>query len=259
MPELTTTNTAMQNWGSTELLSHIQRLTPCALEMVDGTDPNAQERIDHAQDQIQQAIDILQSMGYPFEYKAREKLRFVRWKPTSIDIRLMVRALINGDKPDHGTHPGDYLILLAPQGDCASTTRQYRAIGEIIIEHAIRQGITHQDAAREWLNQVPNAVKGGCIELAVPTDTALWQALGQHLHQYPETQITAHCTIAKCKGIFANIHDLVRVSRIPRERGHQGGAPAHAQPAQGTQASSKPEQAGASIQAEAGWLQRIFS
>jgi hypothetical protein len=242
----------MDQWSNTELLAHIQRFTPIALDMVDGTDPSAPDRIDHAKDQIQNAVDILQARDYQFDYKAREKLRFVSWMPTTVDMRLMVRALVKSEPLERGIDPRDFKILLAPQGDQEATTRQYRAIGEIIIQEAIRQGAEHKDAVRAWLQQSSNATKGGSIEIAVPTSSAMWDDLGNHLHQHPETQISLHCLLPKCNSPFVSIRDLVPTPKASRPRRAQTETPTLPPPitivaAPATQASPRTK-----------WFQRLF-
>lgn len=244
-------STPMHQWSNTELLALIQRFTPIALEMVDGTDPSAPDRIDHAKDQIQEAVDVLQSRDYQFDYKAREKLRFVSWAPTTVDMRLMVRALVKSEPLDGSIDPRDFKILLAPQGDTDATTRQYRAIGEIIIQEAIRQGAEHKDAARAWLQQSPNAAKGGSIEIAVPTSRAMWDDLGNHLHQHPETQISLHCLLPKCNSPFVSIRDLVPTPKPSRPRKAQTETP---RPPSITIVAPPAMQAGPMAK----WFQRLF-
>ncbi|MDT8992885.1 hypothetical protein RQP54_18570 [Curvibacter sp. APW13] len=207
---------SMEQWSDSELLAHIHRFTPIALEMVDGFDPSAPDRIDHAKDLIQQAVDILQARAHQFDYPTRAKLRFVNWMPTDVDMRLMIRALINGEPPAPGIHPSDFKIHLAPQGDKEATTHQYRALGEIIIEEAIRRGVDHKDAVRAWLHQITNAIKGGCIEIEVPTHQAMWEDISNHLHQHPQTQIALHCLRPKCPNPYVNIRDLVPKPKTSR-------------------------------------------
>ncbi len=258
MPEKNIPTRTMDRWNDTELLAHIQRFTSHALEMVDGTDPNAPDRIDHAKDQIQQAVDILQARDYPFEYKAREKLPFVNWLPTNIDMRLMVRHLVKGDHPPKGMHPNDYKVLLAPQGDTEATVRQYRAIGEILIEQAVRQGTSHNNAVQAWLQQVPNALKGGCIEMPLPSTASLWEALGEHLRHHPETQISMHCTLPQRKAAFINIRDLITPPRKSRQSAEK--VMPHnlvPNPAPGKTPQSEPTRY--VNQQKINWVQRIFN
>lgn len=247
-------STPMHQWSNTELLALIQRFTPIALEMVDGTDPSAPDRIDHAKDQIQEAVDVLQSRDYQFDFKAREKLRFVSWAPTTVDMRLMVRALVRSEPLDGSIDPRDFKILLAPQGDPDATTRQYRAIGELIIQETIRQGAEHKDAARAWLQQSPNAAKGGSIEIAVPTHRAMWDDLGNHLHQHPETQISLHCLLPKCNSPFVSIRDLIPTPRPTRRHQEQQPAPACTQ-----ESTIVPAPVPSPIPTKSRWFHRIFN
>ena len=67
---------------SEELLAFIAENMADAHDQTDGTDMNSDVRIDHAQDTIEQARDILLKRGHSFNQEDREQMAFLRWPLT---------------------------------------------------------------------------------------------------------------------------------------------------------------------------------
>lgn len=69
-----------------ELLALIESNIADATDMVDGTDANADVRIDVAQDLIEQVRDRLLAMGHEFTAQERRRLGFLRWPPSPEEV-----------------------------------------------------------------------------------------------------------------------------------------------------------------------------
>lgn len=203
-----TEHTTMEKKSNAELLDHIRHHATMAMENENGTDPNTSARIHHARKQIQLAVDELHARNHQFDYRTRMQMPYIQWQPTSIDLRLMVRTILQGQKPIQAEN-GTYKLLLTPQGTPNETTRQYRSIGEIIIKQAIRQGADHSSAARQWLQQIPNATQKNSIEIPLPTTDTMWHALAEHLKNHPQTQVAVCSTDPKCTTGTVQIADLI--------------------------------------------------
>lgn len=67
---------------SDELLAFIAANMADAHDQTDGTDMNSDVRIDHAQDTIEQARDILLKRGHSFTQEDREQMSFLSWPLT---------------------------------------------------------------------------------------------------------------------------------------------------------------------------------
>lgn len=198
----------MEKWNEEQLLGYIESLTPAALEMVDGMDCTAPARIDHAREEVQQAVRVLQIRGYPFGYAARQRLSFVSWLPTQIDMRLMIRALIQKDHVDDGMRPGQYRMEITAEGDGEYAVRQYRAIGAIILGQVLLQG-DPKEARRVVDAQVPTAIRLGRFDVAVTESHSLWVDLAAHLKRYPNSTFNLRCTEPGCHAVKVNIGDLI--------------------------------------------------
>jgi hypothetical protein len=208
----------MDQWSDTQLLGHIQRLTPAALEMVDGMDCTAPARIDHAREEIRLAVDLLQSRGYPFDFAARKKLKFIDWLPTQVDMRMMIRSILQGETLEKGMFPTDYRIEITAQDYSEDASVQFKAMGEIIIAQTLRLGTDQKDAARILIDQIPRAIHTGKFEIPLRSDPAMWKDLSDHLKKFPGTNISLRCTIAQCKDLSVNIKDLIENMPVSRQR-----------------------------------------
>lgn len=73
-------NTELINYNDTELLSYIKELLSSALDQPDGYRMHVTSYgIDHAQDIIEQARDILVARGMTFSMEDQAKLSFLSW------------------------------------------------------------------------------------------------------------------------------------------------------------------------------------
>ncbi|CAM8641626.1 hypothetical protein MCEMSEM18_03481 [Comamonadaceae bacterium] len=199
----------MDQWSELQLLSHIQRLTPDALEMVDGMDCTAPTRIEHAREEIRIAVDLLQLKGYPFDFAARQKLKFINWLPTQVDMRMMIRGLLQGEQLEDGMFPGDYRLEIIANSYGQDASAQYKAMGEIIIAQTLRLGTDQREGARILIDQIPRAIHTGKCEITVPVGRAMWLDLADHLKSFPATNVNLRCTIPQSKGLTVSIKDLI--------------------------------------------------
>lgn len=208
----------MDQWSDTQLLEHIQRLTPVALELVDGMDCTAPARIDHAREEIRLAIDLLQCRGYPFDFAARKKLKFIDWLPTQVDMRMMIRSILQGETVEQGMFLTDYRIEITAQDYSEDASVQFKAMGEIIIAQTLRLGTDQKDAARILIDQIPRAIHTGKFEVPLRSEPAMWKDLSEHLKKFPGTNISLRCTIPQSKNLTVNIKDLIENIPVSRQR-----------------------------------------